>query len=96
MAVVLIALLVCYGAGLAVRLLQLPGFLLLFALIGTEVTWNLTGYDQGGELGRLFMPVAVAARVAVILIVAFAADAFLQRRWSSSLSSAATRGAHTW
>lgn len=54
--------------------------LVLFSAAGTVLTWNLTGYGPGDTtLARLFLPVAVSVRLAIVLALALSLDALLCR-----------------
>ena len=57
--------------------------LIATATAGTLITWTTTGYGSGsGELSRLFLPVAVMSRLAVLLELLLSIDALLGRRSS--------------
>jgi hypothetical protein len=78
----LAAMVACAGSALfrraPVRCLPVIGLLLLGVVIGAIETWNLTGYGAGnGELARLFLPVAVALRIAIVLGIALSLDPVL-------------------
>jgi hypothetical protein len=67
----------CIARHRSVRCLPVIGLLLLAVLLGSILTWNLTGYpgDTGGDLPRLFMPVAVMLRLGTLLTIAVCAEA---------------------
>jgi hypothetical protein len=62
-----------------IRCLPVAALLLLCGLVGAVVTWNLTGYGQGTELGRLFMPVAVVLRAGALILIFTSIDALVRR-----------------
>jgi hypothetical protein len=66
---------------LTIRCRPLIGLLALTVVVGSILTWTLTGYVGGSELARLFMPIAIAVRIGILLIIAVCADAlcFAQR-----------------
>ena len=63
--------------------------LLATAVTGTVITWNTTGYGPApGEVARLFLPVAVLSRIAVLLTLLMSVDALLDGRSSRGVAGA--------
>jgi hypothetical protein len=86
----LTALALCASAALIqrarVRCTPVIGLLLFSAAASALLTWNLTGYGPGqgpDELARLFLPVALVLRIAIVLAVTLTLDALLGRRAAS-------------
>jgi hypothetical protein len=79
---VLAAIFAGLAVGLRARVRAIPVVMLLvaFAAVGTVLTWNLTGFgpnDGEVSLARLFLPVAVAVRIAILVGLASSVDSLL-------------------